>query len=125
MAVSRVLRLPPWLRGTLAALAVFSLTCLAWIFFRAASLTEATSMVRRVLSFSDYEMTLGAIPQEFALIFAMALVVLVVDALGRSERVTRWYRASVPRRLAGGYVMLGLILLFGSFAGPRFIYFQF
>jgi D-alanyl-lipoteichoic acid acyltransferase DltB (MBOAT superfamily) len=123
--ISRLLRLPAWLSGTVAALAVFSLTCLAWIFFRAATLADATSMLRRVLSFQNYEMTLGAIPQEFWLIFSMALLVTVVDGLGRSERITGWYRASAARRLAGGYAMLGVILLFGSFAGPRFIYFQF
>ncbi len=124
-AVERLLHLPSWISKTAATLVVFSLTCFAWIFFRAADLDHAIGLIGILLSFKGYEMTWGAIPPECALIFAMALVVLAVDLGGRSERLRSWYTASLVRRTAGAYALFVLILLFGSFTGQRFIYFQF
>jgi len=123
--VTRLLHLPRWLSRTAEIFMVFSLTCLAWIFFRAADLKHAIGMIDILFSFKSYEMTLGAIPPECASIFAMAIVVLAVDLAGRSERLRLWYRSSVIRRALGAYAMFVIILLFGSFTGQRFIYFQF
>lgn len=124
-AIERALHLPCWLAKATAIGMVFSLTCFAWIFFRAADLGHAAAMIAILLSFKDYEMTLGAIPPECALIFAMGLLVLAVDLGSTSERLRRWYGSSRLRRAIGAYAMFATILLFGSFSGQRFIYFQF
>jgi alginate O-acetyltransferase complex protein AlgI len=123
--VSQQVHLPRWLSRAAAILVVFNLTCLAWVFFRAFDLHNAVDLIGVLLSFKDYEMTIGAIPPEFALILAMALIVFTVDICGQSERLRTWYRSSVARRLTGAYMMFAIILLFGSFTGQRFIYFQF
>jgi hypothetical protein len=39
--------------------------------------------------------------------------------------VRAWYASSFAWRAAGAYAMFAVILLFGSFTGQRFIYFQF
>ena len=123
--IVKALHLPRWLWKLAAILIVFNLTCVAWIFFRAPSLEHAEAMIVRLLSFKNYQMTLGAVPPECAFIFAMALLVLTIEIAGKIEPVKRWYRSSAAYRLAGAYMMFAFILLFGSFTGQRFIYFQF
>lgn len=124
-AVQAALHLPWWAAKAMAVPVVFFLTCFAWIFFRAEDLSRAVGMIRLLVSFKDYQMTVGAIPPEFALALAMALLVLAVDFCSRSDRLRAWYTASLPWRAAGAYAMFAVILLFGSFTGQRFIYFQF
>ena len=124
-AVQTTLHVPGWATKLVAVPLVFFLTCVAWIFFRAEDFSRAIGMINLLTSFKDYQWTLGAIPPECGLIFAMALLVLAVDFCSRHQRVRAWYTSSLAWRAAGAYAMFAVILLFGSFTGQRFIYFQF
>jgi len=124
-AVARTTRLPRWLSDLAAMATVFSLTCLAWLFFRAPTLGGAMEMLRSFLAFGDYGVSLGSISPQLPRTVLMALLVFTIDALGRSNGVRAVYRSSAALRLGGAYLMFMIILLFGSFSGHQFIYFQF
>lgn len=100
----------------------FSLTCFAWIFFRAENLNVAAVYIQRIFSKSIMEF-----PDRFNLkIAALIAILVVVEWVNRShehglkvERFTPWMR-----RIAYLSVVY-LILRYASFGNNEFIYFQF
>lgn len=122
--VSATLRLPVVMRDGLAMLVVFLLTCLAWIFFRAPSLTAAADLVARTFGLSA--LGVGGVPMAFDVVkgFALISILLAFEALG--TRVTMQAVMLRPRvQLATATVAIWAIALLGTFGGTRFIYFQF
>lgn len=118
----------PSIKELLQILTTFSLTLLAWIFFRADSITHATSILIEIFSCSifsipDFSNRLGAmITLEF-----IALL-LIVEWIGREDL----YGIAFLRRIKSRatryfiyYLIIGLIIYFGNFSENQFIYFQF
>ncbi len=117
----------PSLKEFLAIALTFSLTVVAWIFFRSPSVTEAIEYVSTIFSPSLF--TLPAIPGLFKAISTILLIVLfmVIEWRGREQPYaiaqvgTRWNR---PLRYAFYYTIIITLFWFGG-QEQQFIYFQF
>ncbi len=127
--LQRRLPLPPLLpqpaAKALAVLAVFSLTTLAWVFFRAESVGQAWTVIERIVFLGDFRF--GQVPLKFEAIKGVLLILLLlaIELLGEPRPLQRSYRALRPLRTAAVLGLLWLIPLAGSFSGAQFIYFQF
>jgi alginate O-acetyltransferase complex protein AlgI len=131
-----------WRRG-----ATFALVSLAWIFFRANTLSDAWYIVGHLFSgftrdtfvtlLQPLRDTLGA-PGPFvlaypstgsAIILTVAVVQFIVfealETLGAHGWLDRFDRWPTVARLGAYYVFALNVLLFGVFEQSRFIYFQF
>jgi alginate O-acetyltransferase complex protein AlgI len=115
----------------------FLLASFAWIFFRAASLTEATNVIYRLgtqwgggalhfLRCSDYcsFYLLGVSKKMLGLLFISIALLFVVEYMQESGRIPRVWQYRVVR-WSGYYVFLLWMLSVGYFAPKVFIYFQF
>ena len=116
-------RLFPHFRELLAIMLTFTLTCFAWIFFRADSLTHAFQYLGGIFTGPFYA-HFDLVPP--VLYFLLALFMLT-EWYGRENRYalekfnikyTRFFRWSVY------YVIIILLFLFKG-SSQQFIYFQF
>jgi D-alanyl-lipoteichoic acid acyltransferase DltB (MBOAT superfamily) len=119
------LRVPPSAVDALLMALVFTLTCFAWIFFRAQSPAAAWAVIERIVVF-DGKGPL-AIPLRFDTVRALALVLFAVACEALAVRVA--FGELLLRRPAtacfAGACLLWTVALFGTFANSSFIYFQF
>ena len=115
----------PQLNQFLEIITTFSLTCFAWIFFRANNVTDAFTIIKKISKFD------GPIfienPSMIIYPFCGILLLLCV------ELKQEYYKGSFSffhnknwmiRNLSYTFLVI-LILLFGVFDGGQFIYFQF
>lgn len=101
----------------------FMLTCFAWIFFRAESLTHAFDYIGHIRSNSFMPVQL-AMFQEFML--PIFLVWVVIDWSSRRSNFDEWLSGqNLVVRHALYYGITLMIMVFGSFGETEFIYFQF
>jgi alginate O-acetyltransferase complex protein AlgI len=121
----RLLRLPGWLRAAMAMLSVFTLTCFAWIFFRAQDLEVAAAIIGKLCDVGAYNFTPSLLSPQLALTIVMVTLVLGVEIASKIEPIKATYMRHPALRFAGILVMFQTILLFGAFTGSPFIYFQF
>ncbi len=118
-------RFLPSFREFSSIILTFLLTCLAWVFFRALSITEALKYIGRTLSttlFSNPNLGLKAY-----LVLLMVVMFVVVEWLGREQLypIAQLFER-MPRLLRwGSYYALIFIIFFFSGAQQEFIYFQF
>lgn len=121
-------RILPPLREFLMMLGTFSLTLIAWVFFRANNIPHALDYLARIASPSFF--TIPRLPSMGHAMLTLALVVffVVVEWFGREQSyaIERWGTVKAPllRRAATIGIAL-LILLLGNFGENSFIYFQF
>jgi alginate O-acetyltransferase complex protein AlgI len=115
-------RFPSRLRSTLQLTLVFSLTCLAWVFFRAENSGDAWEIVRRISSMDGFN--LSAVQSKFVVAKGLGLIalLLIVDAMIERGRLNTLPRAV---RALGFAACLWTIAFLGVFSGSQFIYFQF
>jgi len=115
-------RLLPSIKEFFSIIFTFMLTCFAWIFFRAESVTQAISYIKKI-----FNSTLFSIPHPLPIkIFSLVAVMLVIEWMNRSrfhgleiERLNPWMRR-------GLYVLIIFIVLrYANFGNNEFIYFQF
>ena len=120
-----LLRVPSSVSNLLLVFAVFTLTSFAWIFFRAETLSLALQIIEIIARMDG--MTIGAGEQRIAItrLFMIVLVVLLFDKLSSIDSVKQWYGSRLPVRIVSMAAVVWLTLLFGSFAGTSFLYFQF
>jgi D-alanyl-lipoteichoic acid acyltransferase DltB (MBOAT superfamily) len=114
--------LPNW-KEAFAMSLTFSLTCLAWVFFRASSVDEAVSYLTRMLSMNTLNL-----PSAHLLSSLPAVAALVTFEWIRRKESNPLYFPGAPRWLQWSslYVVLGLVIFFyGTRARAQFIYFQF
>jgi alginate O-acetyltransferase complex protein AlgI len=120
--VAKGKHLPTW-RELVAMLLTFTLTCFAWVFFRAATVTDALSFITKICSAS-----LFTLPQLNIKIISIWLVLfIIIEWAGREQNYalaaigTKW-----PRALRWS-MYYGIIVLIATYAGAKqqFIYFQF
>ena len=109
----------PSVKECLQIASTFLLVCIAWVFFRADSLSHAFGYFRQML---------GSLHRvdDFYLRTSLNLMVpfcFAIDLLHRSGYLTGRYRALF---VAAECILLALItILFGNFGSVEFIYFQF
>ena len=119
--LNRRLRIP----NAVLILLVFHLTCLGWIFFRSQSFAQAWSILRRIAEMGD--MSFAGVEQKLLVLKASMLVavLLLFEAIGFLPKRQPVVEVSPARRLAFTAACLWALLLFGTFSGSSFIYFQF
>lgn len=112
----------------LRVVTTFTLTCVAWIFFRSNSLEDAWHIVRHLASgwgdalqsvqaFTDLDVAVAIVA-----IAALEIVQLLQKSIIGSRLVLQF---PVYVRWPAYYIFLASILVFGVFDGTKFIYFQF
>lgn len=115
----------PSLREFMAILSTFLLTLLAWIFFRAESVTHAIDIIGTIFSTTFF--TLPEIPNRAFLVLALISLFMLIEWFGRENQYAIEsvnLNFSKPVRWAMYYSIVLLIFLFAG-QGQTFIYFQF
>jgi D-alanyl-lipoteichoic acid acyltransferase DltB (MBOAT superfamily) len=120
--IAGALRVPALVSNVLLVIVVFHLTCLGWIYFRAASFSRAGEVLRGILSMRG-----GAVPQKFAVVKGILLIAALMLFEGAALLPLAWRPRLRPEVLRLSFIAacVWVILLFGTFAGSSFIYFQF
>ncbi len=124
-------RAPTGLRALVRGLFVFNVVALAWVFFRAASLTDATLILHRIFTaFAAPAASWHLSALQLATALALIAALFIAEWLGRERPV--WVRlAALPRwQRWGAYYLLALAFAVLALTGPQqtaqpFIYFQF
>ena len=120
--------LPTW-RDALAMGVTFSLTVLAWIFFRAENLSHAFSYLNTIFSLSTF--TAPSFPRLLQALYTLPLIVgfLVVEWVGREQAFAIAHLGRLNHRPVQwmAYTTLILTIYFFGHSGDavEFIYFQF
>ncbi|MDB5103994.1 MAG: algI [Fibrobacteres bacterium] len=110
-------------------LLTFSMVCLAWIFFRAGSLTDAWHIVTGITQLTpnrtEIAMAFGT-KQELAVSLGLIGILLGVDWQLETQNLGSLFgRLSPKLRWAFYYGGMAAILLMGRWGSQEFIYFQF
>ena len=112
-----------WQR-VLLALVMFHVTCYGWLIFRAQSARQVADLTRRAATdLAASASTLPSLLVPFAMIVGPLLIVHIYQARRGSESAP--LSLAPPIRYALYGAVFYLVLLFGSFEGAQFIYFQF
>ena len=110
--------IPRWIKQIF----IFHLVCLAWIFFRAASLREAWGMLRGITVWSWRP----EFPAAFLFLAIFSIPLLILDAFLESSGDEYCFAsARVERRVAFGLACTLIIAFLGANQANAFIYFQF
>jgi alginate O-acetyltransferase complex protein AlgI len=106
-------------------LVVFHLTCLSWVFFRSQTFAQAWTILGRIAEMGD--MSFAAVDNKLLVLKgAMLIGVLLLFEAVSFRRLPRVLAEPSPAlRLAFTAACLWALLLFGTFSGNSFIYFQF
>jgi hypothetical protein len=123
------LRLPGWLAAILSALLTFHLVLIAWVFFRAASLSDALTILSRITQalprmpdlLRNYPFTGGVV-----LSIGLIAFLLVVELVDEHRPIWAALRLRpVYQRWAVYYALLGALVLLGTWNLSQFVYMQF
>ncbi|WP_236612928.1 MBOAT family O-acyltransferase [Cesiribacter andamanensis] len=119
------IRLPRLLNAVLSIALVYSLTCLAWVFFRSPDFATASLVLSKIASISD--LSFSALPNKFIIAKGVALIalLLVVEYISLRVNLSKIMLRYPAFRLAAYASIIWFIALFGSFTNSQFIYFQF
>ncbi len=106
----------------------FLITTLAWVFFRASSVEQACLILKKICSFSLFNMTSSISLKPFAVLILLLFTFLVVEWMGRAdryalERLFTTYSRAV--RFSFYALLIVVIGLFMQTTQTSFIYFQF
>jgi len=118
--IVRFLHIPRVVSDGFLMLLVFHLTCLGWVFFRAQSFADAWRILSTIAAMGD--LSPAAVDNKILVIKGAMLIagLLLVEIVTLRPR-----EVSPVRRLAFAAACIWVLLLFGSFSGNTFIYFQF
>jgi hypothetical protein len=130
--------LPGWIRWfyrPVRVLVTFILVCFAWIFFRAASVSDAWLVVHKISSLDSLSLARGdvyGLPDtylgmplwNFAFTASLIPMLLLADHLLKNHRFMEFFSKSGLRYLVYFLLIFSLIFL-GTYSQNRFIYFQF
>ena len=120
------------LRQGVALLVTFHLVIFAWIFFRAATIEDAFTLIGSIAAWGEGVRELATSFEKFD--FAPALFALLImetvhalqERYGRSAVTRRFLALPAPARWFGYWAIIMYMLLFGQFStAQQFIYFQF
>lgn len=112
----------PSARESLQIISTFSLTCLAWIFFRSKTVIDACAYIGKIFN-GSFALDLKV----NYLLTGLILFWLAMEWLGRREGVCEYIKSvnRGARRYALYYVLTICVLWYGVNEGTQFIYFQF
>lgn len=120
-------KLFPTIKEFLAIVFTFSLTVLAWIFFRSYTVEQAFHYVSKIFSVSFFSVPVFKSSAFCAPTLILVVFFLIVEWLGREQQYAlARILPNKPRvfRLAFYYLLLVIIFVFAGF-NQEFIYFQF
>ena len=119
------LQVPHRLSQVFQVALVFSLTSLAWIFFRAESFEKAFYIIQRIFTFEG--MSFREVPQIFLVAKSLFLIILLWGVEFFSFRIAwdKWAEQYPTLYLADAGLWMLVVAFLGSFTGATFIYFQF
>lgn len=123
-----------WLH-VLRVLITFCLTCIAWIFFRANTLSDALHILHAILGtvkhgfIVDFSTSFSLSAYALLMVLICTVVLLVADWFISERNFAGKINQYVAPRYAVYFVLIAVILLFGSYGAgydPQdFVYFQF
>ena len=112
-----------WQR-VLLTVVMFHVTCYGWLIFRAESVSHVTELTRRLAV--DLLPTIQTLPAALAAIAPIVGPLMLIHAYqARHDSESAPLQLVPPVRYALYAGIFYLVLLFGSFEGAQFIYFQF
>ena len=105
----------------------FFLTVIAWVFFRADTLTEAVHYLNLMFSSSFFSMPSFITPKAFMLYTTILICLFIaVEWVQRDKKFgLSIENLNRPSRWVIYTIVIGVIITFGQFGGSEFIYFQF
>ena len=128
--VVQTLRMPMFIDSAISILTVFTLTNIAWVYFRGGSLGRKSFMVANqvlggILSFDQFNF--ASIINKFQVMKGgfLILVLVMVEALNAKYKWNSLQVENPTFRLVAFSIVIWLIALFGTFGANAFIYFQF
>ena len=123
--LNRLVRMPAAITHVVAVMAVFALTCVAWVFFRAQSLSDAVVILDRIATEGSWGF--ASLDGKFLIVRGAAVVgvLLVVDMLIERKAFADLLVRVHAARLGAIALAVWAIAWIGSFSGSQFIYFQF
>ncbi|WP_261381122.1 MBOAT family O-acyltransferase [Mucilaginibacter pallidiroseus] len=98
----------------------FNLVCLAWIFFRAKSVVDATYILTKIFS-GSYVYTAASTMLTPEIFYCATLILILLGG----ERYLKKHQFAISTKLAVTAVLIIACYLFGVFNESQFIYFQF
>jgi alginate O-acetyltransferase complex protein AlgI len=130
-----------WLARCIKGIVVFTLVTFAWVFFRAARVSDAFHIIgniftgiprqiREVITDTNFQrlefIYLNQDRYEFFFALTFLLIMMLIHHLQRNLSFDEWLVQKSPRvRWAFYYAMVLLFVCFGIFNRSEFIYFQF
>jgi D-alanyl-lipoteichoic acid acyltransferase DltB (MBOAT superfamily) len=117
----------PTLKEFLSILFTFSLTVLAWIFFRSTTIDQALGYISRLFSKTFFSIPVFEIDKFSVPIFILVILFLIFEWVGREQQYAIAKLFSAKSRLyrwAFYYLLIILIFIFAG-SNQQFIYFQF
>lgn len=124
--IEDALRLPKWLQTAIDVAIVYSLTCFAWIFFRAPNFSVAWQVIRKCASLDG--MGWNTVLDKFLVIKAGILISILLFAELMNNNLKNLQELAIQNsafRVTAFAALLILIAFFGTFGASAFIYFQF
>jgi alginate O-acetyltransferase complex protein AlgI len=127
--IAKLIRLPAALGSILGAFVTFHLVLLAWVFFRASTVTDAVDILQVMVgAIPRLPALLGSYPftGELILSFVLILVLLVIEILDERCPLSERLRDK-PRVLRWGYyyALLVCLVVIGKWGLSQFVYMQF
>ncbi|MQA92277.1 MAG: MBOAT family protein [Gemmatimonas sp.] len=127
--VTGFVRIPSAASTVVSVVVTFHLILVTWVFFRAASIADAFTVISRVAAAaSTLPAMLAARLQAADVLFPIALIVILFAIEILDERTPLWERVG-PRpvfvRWAVYYAILIALVVFGSWQLQNFVYMQF
>jgi len=123
--MARALRIPRTVSSLILVVVVFHLTCLGWIFFRAGSFSRAWEIIHGIASLRG--MSFDSVPQRFLIAKGIMLtgILMLFEAASFFSPPARPVLQRSIVRLSLVAACIWIVLMFGTFSGNSFIYFQF
>jgi len=114
----------------LSIIFTFALVCIGWIFFRAQSMTEVTTIITKIFNFSlsDFELVVKGKDMMFgmtATLVSVAMIFLLWLNDYFQDTQQRLFHNKPAMDVLSSAVILFLVITFGVFQKTSFIYFQF
>lgn len=103
----------------------FSLVCIAWVFFRAETLSDSLAIIGKLFYLDDYQFS--GVTQKFHVIKGVILIafLLICEGISFMIDIDQIKKNSPYLSLLFSAFIIVLISLFGTFDSNAFIYFQF
>ncbi|RMG85494.1 MAG: MBOAT family protein [Bacteroidetes bacterium] len=119
------LKTPGFLRTGINIFIVYTLTSLAWIFFRSPDFETAMHVLQGIATFQDF--TFASVINKFIVLkgFILIALLLSVEIADFQFDFDKILVRNPAFRVASFAVLLWLIAFFGTFGSNAFIYFQF